>query len=110
MMSTKDYEKMLARDNGHCYHCGTTESLVPNHRLNRGMGGSPERDVPSNIVTLCSSVNGLIESDYRWADLARIYGWKLRPGEDPLDVVCYDRYARKWFLLDDTWSRVAVVQ
>lgn len=109
MLSVVEYERMLERDGYHCYHCGTTEGLVPNHRRNRGMGGSKAREVPSNVVTLCSSVNGLIESDDRWAELARRYGWKLREGEDPLGVPAYDRQARTWYMFDDTWSRMKVL-
>jgi hypothetical protein len=48
-MTKKEFQKYLDRDGG-CVHCGDTETAVPNHRANRGMGGSRERDVPSNVI------------------------------------------------------------
>ena len=43
-MNKKRFQKYLDRDGG-CVHCGDVETAVPHHRLNRGMGGSKERDV-----------------------------------------------------------------
>ena len=60
-MTPKEFRKYIDRDSW-CYHCGQTEAIAPNHRISRGMGGSKVRNVPSNIIVLCSEMNGLIES------------------------------------------------
>lgn len=106
-MTPQEFQKYLDRDNGHCLHCGTTEGLVPQHRINRGSGG-PE--VPSNVITFCGAYNGLIEADPEAADLARGLGWKLRPWMKPdlLITPVYDRFAQAWFFLDDSYHRTAV--
>lgn len=105
-MTPKAFQKLLKRDLGRCLHCGEIEALAPNHRANRGMGGSKARDVPSNLVLLCSNLNGLIESDYSASVLARRYGWKLQSWDDPKSVPVFDRISRKWYLLDDEFQRV----
>lgn len=103
-MKPKEFEKYLARDK-HCLHCGTTETLVPNHRANRGMGGSKKRDVPSNIVVLCARINGEIESDAIMAEVARQYGWKLKTWQEPLGAPVLDLPSGKWYLLTDSFTR-----
>lgn len=108
MLSVKEYERMLERDHARCIHCGTTVGLVPNHRRNRGMGGSKAREVPSNVVTMCSSMNGQIESNPELRLWAVAKGWKLLEGDDPRSVPCFDAIDCKWFVLDDTWSRVEI--
>jgi len=81
MMTYKQFSKLLERDGGRCYHCGAAgDNLVPQHRINRGMGGSKERERLSNIITLCSIVNGLLESDADVARLGRDKGWKRLRG------------------------------
>lgn len=97
----------MARDGG-CVHCGETEAVAPNHRANRGMGGSKARDVPSNIVVLCSSLNGLIESDDRWARVAKEYGWKLETWQNPAEIPVHDFQTREWYLLNDDFTRKVV--
>jgi hypothetical protein len=104
-MNKKTFQKFIDRDGG-CYHCDTTETIVPHHRANRGMGGSKIRDVPSNIITLCSEFNGLIESNATLAELARAYGWKLTAGQDPKLTPVFAR--GRWWLLDDNFGRVQV--
>jgi hypothetical protein len=104
-MTPKQFSKYLERDQGRCYHCGETEALSPNHRANRGIGGSKKRDHPANIVVLCSLVNGLIESDVGWLTLARKYGWKLSSWDDPFWVPVFDAVSGEWWLLDDQWGR-----
>lgn len=108
-MTPKQFARYLARDKG-CLHCGATEALAPNHRANRGMGGSRERDVPSNIVVICSTLNGLIESDDRWARVAKEYGWKLNSWDDPLTEPVFDFQTRRWYLLNDDFLRIVVDQ
>ena len=76
-MKPKEFRKYLDRDGEKCLHCGTTEGLVPQHRRNRGMGGSKERDMPSNIIVMCSAFNERIEQDADAASKAVQYGWKV---------------------------------
>jgi hypothetical protein len=65
------------------------------------MGGSKARDVPSNIVVLCSWMNSAIESNAKLADVARDYGWKLRSFEDPATTPVYYQRSGAWFMLSD---------
>ena len=103
-MNKKEFEKLIERD-GYCLHCGATEALAPNHRANRGMGGSKLRNHPANYVLICSIMNGLIESDHRWAELALSYGWKLRPWDDTYSSPVFDSISGTWYLLNDKWER-----
>jgi hypothetical protein len=106
-MKAKEFEKYLYRDFG-CIHCGEVESVSPHHRLNRGMGGSKVRNNPANIIVLCSVLNGLLESDAKFAAKARNLGWKLTNGQDASKVaVWYPKY-RAWFTLNDSFERVLV--
>lgn len=107
-MTPKEFQKYMKRD-GYCLHCGEADAVSPNHRANRGMGGSKKRDVPSNIVVLCSEMNGRIESDPTSADLARRHGWKLSSWEDPLAVPVVDLISGAAYLLDDEYGRSKVV-
>lgn len=106
-MDAKRFRRYLNRDSG-CIHCGETEAVAPHHRRNRGMGGSKVRDVPSNIVVLCSVLNGLLESDPFWARKARDWGWKLGPGDDPREVPVWVDVEGVWVWLDDKYGRELV--
>jgi hypothetical protein len=107
-MNRSTFAKLLERDGHKCLHCGTTEGLVPQHRKNRGMGGSKLRDVPSNQIVLCSGFNGLIEADATAASVAIAYGWKVE-GLDAWELIpVYDVTAQGWFVLDDQYNRLAV--
>jgi hypothetical protein len=103
-LKRKDFDKLVARDN-YCLHCGETEAVSPNHRANRGMGGFKAGDVPSNLVLLCSEMNGLIESSASHAEVARVFGWKLSKWEDPKLVPVRDTLTGTSFLLKDDWTR-----
>lgn len=103
-MDAKRFRRYLDRDGG-CIHCGELEAVAPHHRRNRGMGGSKQRDVPSNIVVLCSVLNGKLESDAAWATRARKWGWKLGNGDDPLEVPVWYPVMGAWFWLDDYYGR-----
>lgn len=107
-MNSKAWRALLARDCGRCLHCGETVALSPNHRINRGMGGSKLRDKPSNLVVLCSRLNHMIEADKVWMDLAIRYGWKLKSWQSSLDEPVYDLLLGEWFVLDDSYGRVTV--
>jgi hypothetical protein len=108
-VNAKDFKRLVARD-GACLHCGETEAIAPNHRANRGMGGSKERDVPSNLVVLCSVLNGLIESDDRYAKVAIEYGWKVSKWADWRAIPVFDTQSGEWHLLDDEFGYKVVNQ
>lgn len=103
-MKPKDFEKLLERD-GYCLHCGETEAIAPNHRINRGMGGSKKLNNWANLLILCSLLNGQIEADHRWARVATKYGWKLKPWDDPLTAPVFDAITGVWYLLDNELGR-----
>lgn len=105
-MKKSDFLKLLERDIG-CVHCGAVEAVAPNHRVNRGMGGVGKGSLlnqPSNLVVLCSVVNGLIESDSRWQGVAKEYGWKLERWQAPDDTPVYNRILNQWVLLDNNYG------
>lgn len=106
-MNSKQFQRFLDRDKG-CYHCGETVAVAPNHRANRGMGGSKERDTPSNIVVLCSWLNGEIESSATMFHLAKHYGWKVSTWETPSDKPVFDFQTGLWYVLDDDYNRQAL--
>jgi len=108
-MTPKQFRRFLDRDSG-CLHCGESEAVSPNHRANRGMGGSKARDVPSNIVVLCSFMNNAIESNAAAAEKAKLYGWKLETWQDPLSEPVYDTQKNEWVLLDNDFRRKVVRQ
>lgn len=103
-MNKKEFDKYLARD-GSCPHCGSTgPDLIPHHRANRGMGGSKERNRPSNILIFCGLGNGLMESSPGFAALARGYGWKLFSHEDSAETPV--RLWDGWHVLDDNLGKM----
>jgi hypothetical protein len=107
-MNKKQFQKYLDRDLV-CPHCGTDgPELIPQHRSNRGMGGSKERDRPSNIIVFCSLGNGLMESSARMASLARRYGWKLYSHQDSLETPV--RLWDGWYVLGDNFTKLKVEQ
>ena len=107
-MTPKEFAKFLKRDQ-YCLHCGRQdETLIPQHRANRGSGGSKKRDVPSNIIVLCSSANFLLESNPGFAEAGRRYGWKLSTWSNPLFEPVYDAVRGCWWRLDDKFGRVVV--
>ena len=109
-MTPKEFSKYLERDFGRCVHCGVTDdTLVPQHRSNRGMGSVKSRNKPSNIVVLCSAYNQLIESSASEASRARANGWKLSSHQDSLFVPLWDAVDRSWWLLDDDYGRVPLM-
>lgn len=114
-MRAAQFAPILERDGYRCYHCGTTETLVPQHRLNRGMGGSKRLNLPSNLITLCSAFNGLVEADTEAAALAKAMGWKLTRGAvfaiggaDFTAIPVWDWASEQWFYLDNSFGRRVV--
>jgi len=108
-VNAKQFARFVARDHG-CVHCGETEAIAPNHRVNRGMGGSKLRDNPANIVVLCSKMNTLIESNAYWRRCALIYGWKLTQQDNPLTAPVYSVLDGRWWLLNDNFTRTAITE
>lgn len=103
-MTPKQFQKFMDRDQG-CLHCGEVEAVAPNHRINRGMGGSNERHRPANIVVLCSIFNGFIEANADAAEVAKRYGWKLAAWDDPEKEPVFDLMTGKWWILDNAYGR-----
>jgi hypothetical protein len=103
-LTPKEFKRLLARDR-YCLHCGLDdETLIPQHRINRQMGGAgkhSKRNKPSNLIVLCSAFNGLIESDAESALKALQGGYKLESWQDPLLVPVWDSVRSVWVLLDD---------
>lgn len=105
-MTALSFAPFLERDGYRCIRCGRGgDTLVPNHRANRGHGGSKLAERPSNVVVMCSDCNGMIESDAMAAQQARDNGWKLQRHEDPETEPAWDPYMRAWYLLDDDHGR-----
>lgn len=106
-MKPREFLLLVARD-GWCLECGEQEAISPNHRANRGMGGSKLRDRPSNLVILCSEFNSAIESNHKARDLALARGWKLNSWDNPLLIPVYDTYVGASYLLDDNYGRTMI--
>lgn len=96
---------VFARDQ-HCLHCGLTDGLTIQHRINRGAGGSKHRDNPANLIALCGLSNQLLEADAARAQAGRDHGWKLRSWEDPLTVPVLDVLTGQWWTLNDNFERI----
>lgn len=77
---------VFERDGHECVHCGTNYGLTIQHRANRGAGGSKLLDGPENLVVMCAWSNQRLESHAAFADLGRIYGWKLYRWQNPSEV------------------------
>ena len=108
-MNGRQFALYLARD----MHCpcgcvGQEDTFVPQHRINRGMGGSKTLDRPANVIVLCSTMNNLIESNPVTAERARGYGWKLSRWDSPEETPFYDCATRSWHLIDNLYGREIV--
>jgi hypothetical protein len=105
MMNSKQFAKYLAIQ-PYCPHCGDTETLVPNHRANRGAGSPKSLGKPSNVLVLCASMNFLIEADAEAAATAKRYGWKISKYDNALEKPYYDLVAGRWYLLSDDFTKI----
>jgi len=100
-------EAIKLRDGGMCAMRGTHDRCTgvadtANHRLNRGAGGSQQRNGLSNGCGICNICNGLIEHDSELADIARRRGIKLREGiTTPTEVPIWSPFFRQWCVLTD---------
>lgn len=104
----KQMSELRKRDDNRSAWTGEeSDTLVPQHRANRGMGGSPSRNVLSNAVLLESIINGLIESDPEWQAEAIRRGIKVSLHADPRMVpVVHAVHGECW--LTDTGEAVPV--
>lgn len=93
------------RDGGRCVHCGETVAIGLQHRVNKGMGGSRNLDLPSNLLTFCNVGNARLESDPEFAERGRQLGWKLSRWDDPTQVRYFDVTDAEWFHLTNTYGR-----
>jgi hypothetical protein len=106
-VTPKQFKKFLDRDFGHCCHCGVEDdTLIPQHRSNRGMGSVKSRNADANIIVMCSAFNGLIESDAAAQAEAIRFGWKLQSWDNPELVPIWDVVFQQWFSLSNDGSRV----
>ncbi|MHC1630989.1 MAG: HNH endonuclease, partial [Methanotrichaceae archaeon] len=55
-------QEVLQRDNTHCQICGKSTDLTVHHIRPLGMGGSEEKDVAENMITLCSECHRKIHA------------------------------------------------
>lgn len=78
-----------------------SDTLVPQDRANRGMGGFKGNVRLSNYVWLESWINGLIESDAKWAAEARRRGIKISRYDDPEQEPIIHAVHGRVRLLDD---------
>lgn len=106
-MNAKQFAAYLRRDTG-CVHCGVVDTAIPHHRANRGMGSMKSLNRPSNIIVMCSEVNGLMESDAEWATRARDFGWKISKHSNPEFEPVYYPLEGQWFYLDDLFERAVL--
>lgn len=108
-MNGRQFALYLARD----LHCpcgciGKEDTYVPQHRINRGMGGSKVLDRPANVLVMCADINGRIESDPKLAEVARQYGWKLSRWQEPEQEPFYDLATGTWNLINNLYGREIV--
>jgi hypothetical protein len=101
-MAPAVFARLKARDGGRCVHCGRDDdTLVPGHRRGRGHGGSKAREVLSNVVTMCSTLNNDIEISAAVRNAARRRGWSLVEGQDPASTPFWNVTRQRWEQPDD---------
>jgi len=89
----------------HGVSCGE-DTLVPQHRGNRGMGGRKSGHQIANLLWLCSAINTDVETTAVTAALARRSGIKISSHEDPTKVAVDHAVHGRVYLHDDgTYSR-----
>jgi len=102
--TAKQVRAIRERDGNVCAWTGVeSDRLVPQHRANRGMGGSRKANRLSNGLLLDSLINGQIEADAGMAAEARRRGIKISLHADPrLVPVLYPDGLFYWLLDDGT--------
>jgi hypothetical protein len=97
----KSLLKLLLDRDKHCWHCGDTETLVPHHRKNRGMGGRGNSlNTPANLILVCARYNLEMESDSKVMVSALVRGHKLRQTDSFFEPI-FDNVTNQWFILDN---------
>ena len=82
MRSEAVRQEVLNRDGRRCQICGKDENLHVHHVLPTGMGGSVERDVAENMITLCAECHGMVH-----AGMLHIEQWIPLPDKSlPIDA------------------------
>ena len=84
----------------HGVTCGE-DTLVPQHRANRGHGGRKSLHRLSNLIWICSALNSDMESDAVTAVLARRTGIKISSHAEPSAESIHHAVHGKCFLNDD---------
>lgn len=79
------------------------DTLVPQHRANRGQGGRASLMVIENLVWIDSETNGMAESDPTYARLARARGIKISSHKNPADIPVW--IGEAWWLLNTDGTR-----
>lgn len=105
-MNQREFRKYLDRDGSSVATGKITDDLVPNHRRNRGMGGS--KTSPSDIVIMESGLNGDLESSATSRAAAIYYGWKLESWQDPTEEPFYHVGLRRWVQPDNSYGLTPV--
>jgi len=105
MAIPKKVLKLVQERDQHCWHCGTTDDLVPHHRKNRGMGGSKLLDTADNLLMVCGLYNGAMEADAAVGAAARGWGHKLGSWESASRLV-FDCSEFTWYQVDVFGGRV----
>lgn len=100
-ISAKQRKIVTERDGGQCCACGANYLLEVNHRINRGMGGSPRnlKDYLANLILMCSFCNSGLEDKGRPAGIK--YGWKLQSWDDPFRTAAFFPHFGEWRLFDN---------
>jgi hypothetical protein len=92
--SERARQAVYTRSDHRCAGCGRSSPLTVQHRRARGMGGSSSVVIghPANGVALEGSgttgCHGWVEHH---PDDAALLGYRLTPGEDPLEAPYFDR-------------------
>ena len=80
--SESERQSALNRDGRKCQICGSDEGLEVHHIIPLGMGGSVDRDVAENMITLCAECHGMVH-----AGMLHIEQWIPLPDKSlPIDA------------------------
>jgi hypothetical protein len=96
-INTRDGERCTLNGPG----CKIRADDHPNHRLNRGSGGTsdPITNSTANGCAICSTCNWRIEVNADIAEHARALGIKLEHGADPTAVPLWSPFYGQWIRL-----------
>lgn len=97
--------RIAERDGAVCAATGVTEGLSIQHRADKGMGGNPLAERPSNGIILEVLLNVRLEQNADEAEHARRMGWKLSKWDDPTKVPYWHAPSQTWWLADDEGGR-----